>query len=743
MSETRQTVRRLSRVARRVALLAAVGVVACGSPSDAPPAGGTARMAERLDSLARALNANPTVYENRARLAALRAVRPEPNLQSQLLLRAELARELLRAGQSRDATLEFEAILRRVAESPEAVPPEFVAGINDLLGMAYLRVGQQENCTPDRGSRPCSLSPTPEVTHHNDFGARSAIAVYQRVLREEPDDLVSRWLLNVAYMSIGEYPDRVAPEWVIPPEAFEPEHDIGEFIDVAPDLGLTVVGLAGGGIAEDFDGDGYLDIMVSSMGLRDQMRYFHNMGDGSFEDRTMAAGLGGIVGGLNMIHGDYNNDGFADVFVLRGGWRQEGHPNSLLRNNGDGTFDDVTEEAGLLEAFPTQTGVWGDFDNDGWLDLYIGNESRDGRRNPARLFRNNGDGTFSDVAREAGVAVVGFIKGVTAGDYDNDGRLDLYLSRLVEPNLLFHNAGVGAGGLPTFTEVGAVAGVREPSYSFPTWFFDYDNDGWEDLFVSGFRATSGDAAAEYLGREHNAEFSRLYHNNGDGTFTDATAATRMGDKVLLTMGSNFGDLDNDGFLDLYLGTGDPHFRSYMPNRVFRNAGGKFFQEVTTSGGFGNMQKGHGVSFADFDNDGDQDIHMVMGGAYEGDVYHNALLVNPGHGNHWVTLKLEGVQSNRAAIGARIRVTVTTPNGERDIYTTVTTGGSFGANSLQQEMGLGDATAIRAITITWPTSGRVDVYTDVELDRMWRIREGASAPVPIQLRTFDLANARSR
>ncbi len=135
--------------------------------------------------------------------------------------------------------------------------------------------------------------------------------------------------------------------------------------------------------------------------------------------------------------------------------------------------------------------------------------------------------------------------------------------------------------------------------------------------------------------------------------------------------------------------------------------------------------------------------MVMGGAYEGDVYHNALLVNPGHGNHWVTLKLEGVQSNRAAIGARIRVTVITPNGDRDIYTTVTTGGSFGANSLQQEIGLGNATAIRAITITWPASGTTDVYTDVGLDRMWHIREGASAPVPIQLRTFDLANARNR
>ena len=700
-------------------------------------------MAHRLDSLARAMNANPTVYENAARVAAFRDRRVEPDLRSQLLHRAELAEELLRAGQSLDATREFEEIRGRIAASGDGVPPQFVTAVDKSLGTAYLRVSQQENCTPDRGSRPCSLSGGRDAVHDKDFGARNAIVVFERMLEREPDDLVSRWLINVAYMSIGEHPQRVPAQWLIPPEAFAPEYDIGRFPDVARQVGLATVGLAGGGIAADFDRDGYIDIMASSMGLRDQTRYFRNNGDGSFEDRTLAAGLEGIVGGLNAVHADYNNDGFPDVLILRGGWRLDGHPNSLLRNNGDGTFDDVTEEAGLLESYPTQTGVWGDFDNDGWLDLYIGNESRDGRRNPARLFRNNGDGTFTDVAREAGVAVVGFIKAVTAGDYDNDGRLDLYLSRLAEPNLLFHNAGVAASGLPMFTEVGAVAGVSEPSYSFPTWFFDYDNDGWEDLFVSGFFATSGDAAAEYLGRDHNAAFSRLYRNNGDGTFSDATAAARIDKKVFLTMGSNFGDLDNDGFLDLYLGTGDPHLESYMPNRVLRNAGGAFFQEVTASGGFGNMQKGHGVSFADFDNDGDQDIHMVMGGAYEGDVYHNALHVNPGHGNHWVTLKLEGVQSNRAAIGARIRVTAATPNGERHIYTTVTTGGSFGANSLQQEIGLGDATAILAIAITWPTSGRVDVYTDVELDRMWRIREGASAPVPIQLRTFDLANARSR
>jgi hypothetical protein len=729
-------------LSRAACLAAALALTACDSTEERPyRAASTARMADRLDSIARAIDSDPTQYANRALLAAIRDRRVAPDRRSQLLHSAEVGEQLLRSGNNRDAVAAFEEIQRLIVESTELVPPEFVAAIDDHLAISYLRVAQQEHCFEGSGSARCS-SPIPAAFGDRDnAAARAAAAAYDAILQQQPGNLEARWLINVAYMMLGEYPSRVPPRWLIPEAAFPDDYDITSFRDVAPVLGLDVVGQAGGSVADDFDGDGYVDIIASSWGLRDQIRFFRNTGEGSFEDRTVEAGLDGIVGGLNTVHADYNNDGFPDVLILRSGWLRHGHPNSLLRSNGDGTFDDVTEESGLFEAYPTQTAVWGDFDNDGWVDLFIGNESIEPVRNPSRLFHNNGDGTFTDIASEAGVAVIGFIKGVTAGDYDNDGRLDLYVSRLRESNLLFHNEG-WERGTPTFAEVGEEAGVQEPIYSFPTWFFDYDNDGWEDLFVSGFFADPGDLAAEYLGQDHRAASSRLYRNNGNGTFTDATAAARIGNKVLLTMGSNFGDLDNDGFLDLFLGTGDSDVQTLIPNRVFRNAAGEFFEEVSASGGFGHLQKGHGVSFADFDNDGDQDIHMVIGGAYEGDLGRNALYVNPGHGNHWITLKLEGVQSNRAAIGARIRVTVSTPAGDRDIYTTVTTGGSFGANSLQQEMGLGDATAIRAITITWPASGRVDVYTDVELDRMWRIREGAAAPEPIQLRTFDLANPRN-
>src|SRR6185369_10547919 len=357
-------------------------------------------------------------------------------------------------------------------------------------------------------------------------------------------------------------------------------------------------------------------------------------------EQTEQAGLLGEVGGLNLIQADFNNDGFPDVLVLRGAWlRDEGRfPKSLLRNNGDGTFEDVTESAGLLSFKPTQTAVWFDYDNDGWIDLFVGYETVGASStNRCELYHNNGNGTFSECALECGVGFVGFVKGVCSADFDKDGRPDLFLSVLGGPNVLFHNDGPAATNSAghtvwKFSDVARQTGVTEPLYSFSCWFFDYDNDGWEDLFVCGYHIHDvGDVCADYLGLTTDAERPRLYHNNRDGTFSDVTRQTGLY-RVLHGMGANFGDLDNDGYLDFYVGTGDPDLATIIPNRMFRNDSGKRFQDVTASGGFGNLQKGHGVSFGDIDNDGDQDIYENMGGAVSGDVYHNVLYLNPGNTN---------------------------------------------------------------------------------------------------------------
>ena len=224
---------------------------------------------------------------------------------------------------------------------------------------------------------------------------------------------------------------------------------------------------------------------------------------------------------------------------------------------------------------------------------------------------------------------------------------------------------------------------------------------------------------------------KLYHNNRDGTFSDVTEAMHL-NRICHTMGHNYGDLDNDGWLDFYCGTGDPDFKTLIPNRMFRNANGKFFQDVTTATGTGHIQKGHGVAFADLDDDGDQDVYIVMGGAFSGDRARNALYLNPGNTNRWLKLKLVGTKSNRPAIGARIKVALQTPAGPRELYRTVSSGGSFGSNPLRQEIGLGDATAITTVEIRWPGSDTRQTLTALELNHSYQIREGDQTAMVLKL-----------
>ena len=204
-----------------------------------------------------------------------------------------------------------------------------------------------------------------------------------------------------------------------------------------------------------------------------------------------------MYGGLNLIPGDYDNDGDLDILVLRGAWvgKAGQHPNSLLRNDGQGRFEDVTFEAGLGEVhYPTQTAAWADYDNDGDLDLYVGNETSPEFTSPCQLFCNNGDGTFTDIAARAGVTQGGYAKGVAWGDYDGDRFPDLYVSNLLGPNRLYRNNRNG-----TFTNLASQLSVTQPLRSFPVWFWDFDNDGTLDLFVASYTGPAGHVAAYHLG----------------------------------------------------------------------------------------------------------------------------------------------------------------------------------------------------------------------------------------------------
>ena len=264
----------------------------------------------------------------------------------------------------------------------------------ESLGITYLHLAEMENGIY-RDSGEMDIFPPLHPGAHFDKQENSRLAVqyFEQYLEKAPGDFEVRWQLNLAYLTLGGYPSQVPAKYLIPLSSFTSKENIGRFKDIGAKAGLNSFTEAGGLVVDDFDNDGQLDIMTSSWGMCEPLHYFHNNGNGTYTDRSVEAGLSGQLGGLNIVQADYNNDGCMDLLVLRGGWELPMR-RSLLRNNCNGTFTDVTEQSGLGgEPTATQTAVWADFDNDGLLDLFVGNE-----KSPAQLFHNKGDGTFKDIS---------------------------------------------------------------------------------------------------------------------------------------------------------------------------------------------------------------------------------------------------------------------------------------------------------------------------------------------------------
>lgn len=642
--------------------------------------------------------------------------------------------EALIADSKPEEAIELLSALKKEALSGGAGPvsPEDLSLLWNELAIAYFRLGEVQNCVLHHNSSSCIFPIKGAGRHGNKKGAQGAARELTELLERQPDNLQAIWLLNLSHMALGTYPSGVPKKFLIPPSALNQSEQALRFKETSAQVGMPVASLAGGVIADDFDGDGATDIMLCSAGVDHQLRYFHNDGKGRFTEQTTQAGLKGITGGINLVQTDYNNDGCLDAFLMRGGFLGGAGflPNTLLKNDCHGRFTDVTEQAGLWGAFPTHVATWGDYDNDGFLDVFIGNESTHGNKVPTQLFHNNGNGTFTDVAAQAGVLLSQFVKGVVWGDYDNDGRLDLFVSTFSVGSRLYHNDGPDSKGRWKFSEVSEKSGIKGPKRGFTSMFFDYDNDGWLDIFAAGYpadsltRADVGNYAAELLGKKIEFDASRMYRNNGDGTFTDMTQSLGL-NKYMLAIGVNFGDIDNDGWSDLYIGSGHPAFQAIMPNRLYRNKEGSRFHEITVQSGTGNLQKTHGIAFASFRNNGHQDIYASIGGMYPSDSARHSLFQNPGMGtgNAWLAIKLVGSKSNRVGIGARIKVTVRPLKGKtREIHSVVSSGGSYGASPLRKEIGLGKIKAVESLEIAWP-SGLKQVLKGVKANRFIEIREG--------------------
>jgi hypothetical protein len=704
------------------------------------------RMADSLQNISKKISSpyNPFASETRLKHFVTQ-FQTASNLKDSITWQFLIANTLLELGEEAEAIRIGEEMLEALKN--EGTAPQQV--VKRLLGIAHLRMGERINCIKNHTGESCIFPIRGKGIQQDTASTRQAISYYTNILSTNPSDLESRWLLNVAYMAIGKYPSEVPPQHLIPGLFTEDSIALKPFTDIAMQKGLQVVNMAGGSVVDDFNNDGYLDIITTGWDLSESMHYFQSTGDGEFKDVSDASGLAKLTGGVNIMQTDYNNDGLKDLFVTRGGWlRNFGEqPNSLLKNNGDGTFTDVTVKAGLYSLKPTHSATWADFNNDGWLDVFVAHETTAGKDNyPCELFMSNRDGTFKEVAKAAGCDFAYFIKGVTAGDFNNDNETDLFIASLDGKKILLQNTGVKQGTV-SFKNVSDYSGFSKDSVAaFNTWFWDYDNDGFLDLLCTGYnfeKSLAWYSAEAALGiRSQLSGKVFVYRNNGNGTFENVSGKLGL-HQLVFAMGSNFGDVNNDGYPDIYFGTGNPVYQSLLPNKMYLNVQGKKFADVTSSSRLGNLQKGHGVSFADFDNDGDEDIYIDMGGAYPGDAYQNSLYVNPGQNeNKWLKISLEGKDANKAAIGAKIKLTFNDDGQMRSVYKVVNSGGSFGANPLMQHIGIGKANNIEMIEITWPGCKHVQQLKNINVNQQIRVKEGSDKYTVEKPKVFNFQTAHS-
>ncbi len=505
----------------------------------------------------------------------------------------------------------------------------------------------------------------------------------------------------------------------------------------SPDKRYIVESMSGGVALFDYDNDGWQDIyFVNSLTVelyrakgKTRSALYRNNGDGTFTDVTDKAGVGDIGWGMGVAVGDYNNDGFNDLYVTCVG------PNRLMKNNGNGTFTDVTGAAGVGDPRWSAGAAFMDYDNDGDLDLFVANyvafdfnnlpDQIKGRPclykgipvqcgprglpgDGDTLYRNNGDGTFTDVTKKAGVSDPNgyYGMGVIASDFDEDGWVDIFVANDSTANFLYKNNGDG-----TFKEIGFVSGtaVNENGSEqgcMGVTVADFDHDGRFDLFVTNF----------------DDDYNTLYRNDGRLSFTDFSHQSRVAavSLPLVGWGTKFFDYDNDGWVDLFVVNGHvyPQIPGYQQrNLIHRNNRNGTFTEVAAQLGapFAEKRVGRGAAFGDMDNDGDVDVVINnLDGAAQ------ILRNDGGNAANSVLIKTVGVRSNRYGIGARVKVVA----GDLTQLDEVRSGASYiSHNDLRLHFGLEKRAKIDSIEVRWP-SGVVDKINDTGVNKILTVKEGS-------------------
>jgi hypothetical protein len=581
---------------------------------------------------------------------------------------------------------------------------------------------------PDH-ERMCSLPLT--AFHQKAEFAQAAASAFLKLLdRYDSSNRLYRWLLTFNHMTLGTFPDGVPARYRIDSTFIDQFYGKGKermrrefpdlvFEDQSKELGVNTFHPGRGVAVEDFDGDGYLDIVTG--GSFGPVRYYQNDHGRGFIDRTAESGLGKVSQVFAIVPVDYDGDGRFDLFICR--------PFShyvLYRNQGDGSFADVTEASGLLDTWkPDSLAVtwipsFADVNNDGKLDLFLAqwafklpfvkNVMAKPRMDSALFIQENG--RFVNRTKEYGLEPLlhdYYYIGSAFGDYDSDGYPDLFLSSpLRNSSVLLHNAGG--------TRFEQTKLIQSTASGFAAAFLDINHDGRLDIFQAGF-GDAKSAVEQVVFGEHTNEYrsghSALFVQTADGRFE---THEEMFDMPMSTMGSTFGDIDNDGCYDFYLGKGDPEPWFVLPNLMYvgQTSGTSCtlnLKNVSMLEGLGNVQKGHGVVFFDFNNDGKQDLYSALGGMWPGDAWTSQLFVNRSRSkNTWVKLRLRGRRTNYYGVGASIRVVAENAAGEEIVRTHhMDNKTGFGGSPLLAHIGLLNAVRIKAVEVFWPASRCRKVY----------------------------------
>jgi FG-GAP-like repeat/ASPIC and UnbV len=625
------------------------------------------------------------------------------------------------------------------------------------LAMAYLRLGEATNCLPHvmhgahdsvEHAQYCAL-PIRKFHTQKEYARAGAKVLLKLLEKYDRKNALYKWLLNYACLITDDFPAGVPEEFRVRPEFVDKFYGEGRrkteqefqwlvFEEKAAEFGINTHNAGRGVGVEDFDGDGYLDIITG--GNFDDLRYYHNEGGKTFSDWTERGGLGGFRQPFFISVADYDNDGWPDFLVTH--MYHDGF--NLFRNNGNGTFSDVTAGSGLLDPRPENglssawAPAWADVDNDGDLDLFV---AQMGISIPfakgllarpkmqSTLYINEG-GHFVDRTEAFGLKGIVYDRfhiGAAFGDYDRDGYPDLFLSSpIVNTSVLLHN--VGGRRFERSKMLSRVDG------GFVGAFLDVNQDGRLDLFHGGFSDARSTIEMALFGAnpdEYRSGKSAVLVQGDDGRFTEQQGFFDMPGG---NMGASFGDVNNDGCYDFYLGTGSPEGWFVFPKLMFLGLpdgkGGcrMATANVSMTNNLASIQKGHGIVFFDFDDDGLQDIYSSLGGMWPADRWPNQFFVNRSRvSGSWVKIRLRGRKTNRFGLGASIHVTAQGAGGSTiDRYVHMDQKTAFGSGPYVAHIGLGDASSVKTVEVFWPGSGCRQYYS-ARLDALNLLDEGDCHP----------------